>query len=202
MLNTISEKLTSYLIKKDVVTSDYAEFYIYGFMLLLSTTFSSLTVLLLSAIICNIFVGFIFLTVMMMLRFFCGGYHCTTYFNCWICTNAISAATFLIIRFLPIENFYINCAVLIFAVLSAVYIFINSPIEHENNPQSATQRKKNKRISRIFSIISATLVTTGFIFLNTNTWFIYFTSVSAALIVVALLMITEKIHRRCNNGYS
>ncbi len=202
MLNLISEKLTSYLIKKDVVASDYAEVYIYGFMLLLSTMFSSLTVLLLSAIICNIFVGFIFLTVMMMLRFFCGGYHCSTYLNCWICTNAISAATFLIIRLLPKENFYINLMILIFAVMSAVYIIINSPMEHENNPQSARQRKKNKRISRIFSVISATLVTVGFVLFNTSTLFIYFTSVSAALIVVALLMKTEKIHRRCNNGHS
>ncbi len=202
MLNRISEGLTTYLVRKDIVSSDYAEVYTYGFMLMISTVFSSLTVLLLSALICNILIGAIFLAVMMMLRFFCGGYHCSTYFNCWLCTNSISAIVFLIIRLLPAGNLFISFITLVLAVVSAIYIIINSPIEHKNNPQSAKQRKKNKRISRVLATASGLLVAVGFVFFGTNKIFIYFTAVSAALIIDALLMITEKINGRCSNEHS
>lgn len=186
--------MSGYLVRKNVVDNERSEVYTYGFMLIFSTAFSVITVLVIAALFGNLFFGALFLAVMMFLRFFCGGYHCSTYLNCWLCTNFIAACVFFIIKLLPLSNLTVNLLVLCFGVAAAIYIFINSPIENSNNPLNDKKRLKNKHISRVLTVVFASTVTIGFIFFRCLAVFSYFTAISAALVVVSILMITEKVN--------
>ena len=196
MLNSISERMSRYLVRINVVNEENVEVYTYGFMLIFSTAFSVLTVLIIAALFGNLFFGILFLAVMMFLRFFCGGYHCSTYFNCWLCTNSIAACVFFSIKLLPLKNLTVNLFVLCFGVAAAIYIYINSPIENLNNPLNDRKRLKNRRISRVLTVIFVSVLFVGFIFFRYSASFSYFTAISAALVVVAVLMITEKVNWR------
>lgn len=202
MLSEISEKLSGYLVKKDVVELKRQEVYTYGFNLIISTGFSVATVLIISSLLVNFFAGVAFLVTMMSIRFFCGGYHCSTYLNCWIVTNGIAFLAFLAIRLTPQNSLWVSVTMLIISVLSAICIFICSPVENSNNPHSEKTKQKNKHISYVFTSIYLFVVVLGFIFFRQTNNFTLFSAISTALAVVAILLITEIVKRRCKHGNS
>lgn len=202
MLAEISEKLSKYLVKKDVVELERQEVYTYGFNLIISTGFSVVTVLLISSLLINFFAGVAFLVVMMSIRFFCGGYHCSMYLKCWLVTNGIAFFTFLVIRIIPQNSFLVSAVMLIISLLSAAFIFVCSPVENSNNPHSEKTRQKNKHISYVFTAIYLAFEIFGFIFFRQTNIFTLFSAISAALAVVAILLLAEIVKRRCKYGNS
>ena len=138
----------------------------------------------------------------MSIRFFCGGYHCSTYLNCWLVTNGIAFCAFLAIRLIPQNSLLVSAIMLIISVLSAVCIFVCSPVENSNNPHSEKTKQKNKRISYVFAAIYLVFVIFGFIFFRQTNMFTLFSAISTALAVVAILLLTEIVKRRCKYGNS
>lgn len=202
LLSLVAERISDCLVTKNVVQSEYREVYTYGLSLILSTAFSIFTVLILAILLNNILSGILFVSIMMMIRFFCGGYHCKTYFSCWLCTNMIACAVFLAIRFLPKSSIYVNLAMCVVTLLCAVFIFVFSPIENSNNPLSKAKRKKNMIISRAITVCVAVLNFAGIVIFASSENTMYFMSVTSAMAVVAILMLIEIIKRRCNNEHT
>lgn len=175
MLLKISELLTKYLIKKNIVPYRKTEVFIYGFQLTLSTLASMFTIIFITAFI-NITYGLIFLVFFMPIRFCAGGYHAPTYCKCFLYTNSVFVFDLLITNIVYSYNLLPYYMIII--VICVLYLWLNTPCLNNNNPLSESYIRKNKLNSHkilvlYFVIISITCHYNYFIvILELNTIFI------------------------------
>lgn len=151
MLNAVSVRLSSLLIKKVNQVNYSQDVYTYGIEILLSTTLEIMAILLSAAFLSSAMEGVIFVVLFLSLRFFTGGYHASTYRKCFAVTVgsfwAVLLASMLLLRLNLIRILYISL------ICSAVYIIARSPIINEKQPLSTAEIIKNGKIAAILLFI-------------------------------------------------
>lgn len=136
MFASLTTKIVNFLIKNDVIKKDDQEIYIYGFDRILTTLLNIVTVVLLGAILGELYQGLIFVFAFMALRTYSGGYHANTPIQCYALTTLAILAALLVMKFIFINRFI--CLGLM--VLSSLVILLFSPIETANKPLDRIER--------------------------------------------------------------
>lgn len=191
MLEQVSEKAADWLISKGAAKKEDKDIYVYGLELSFSTLFSVFLILILALIFSDILYGILFLLCMFTIRFFCGGYHATTYLNCCLCSNSLFLVSLGITLFTP--GWLELPLTLGICVISGLYVFTKTPIENENNPMTEKKLKKNRRISRFIILVQCTLIVLGAFLLPQFASYIYMASLATG--VVAILMLVAKLQK-------
>lgn len=158
MLYKISSWLTGVFLKKNIISPNNFELLLYGWQITLATLGSLTSIFIVSLFFSPTYV-FFFLIFFVPIRIFSGGYHASTYFRCFICTNSIFVICILLSKLLLVFPSY-------FAVLlgfsSALYIYNFAPKIHPNNPLSYQEWNTNRTLSKITILLQCTFIIISF----------------------------------------
>lgn len=191
MLNKCAVLCTDWLGRHCSISEEERPIYVYGFELSISTLSSLTSILIFSFIIGHISYALFFLLFFFSLRLFCGGYHASTYARCFLITNSIFLSTAVLTEII-IKLKLIKLMPILFAV-SAIIIFIFSPVRNENHPCSEKTFLKNKRISRCLSCSYLVLYMIMFFLLKSERLLI---NSAWSFIWVSIMIVIEKIKQR------
>ena len=155
IFSLLSNKITDFLYKKEVIFQEQKEVYIYGFTVLFLNILDILIILALGILIERYLDTIVFLMVFGITRQYTGGYHAKTVSKCLVVYMLI----YLAIMFLSSSNVILVNGAIFQILLCIVYIIaviIYAPIQNDNKVISNVGRKKYK----IISIVSAICIST------------------------------------------
>ncbi len=158
MINRLSNKIVSYLIKHRAIESiaEDIEYYKYGIEITISSCLNIILILFLGIIFQIFAYSVIFLIVFISVRHFTGGYHADTYFKC----NLSLCIVFCLVVFSSfVLKRYINSTIIIFhIILSSLVITAFCPVANKNKPIPSDSINKYKFtaicLSHLYSIIA------------------------------------------------
>ena len=149
MLNKIAVNLSKRLLSHNMITEETFDIYVYGFELLISSLFSTVTVLLIGSILGKILQTLAFLITFILLRSCTGGYHANTYFLCSLVTFSSFGLVLTLseLLFIPIYVY------LLFALSGVVIVLLFAPVENPNKKLTDKKRIRFKIVSFILFVI-------------------------------------------------
>lgn len=187
MLQRCASQLVGFLYGKSELDQSKKAIYQYGTELTISTAAAVASILLLATLLGNLLWGVIFLVVFISFRLPGGGYHASTYRNCFILTNSVFLASFFLsLILLSTPNVIRNVLLLI----SCFAIWMLAPIPNPHHPVSERTLRKNKIIVRGMVVVDSLLMFLGELLLSMYSMFCIFTASVAA---VAAMMILSKL---------
>lgn len=136
MFSAISQKLTKFLLNKDVIQKENLEIYQFGIEQFLTTFLNILTTLILGILFNEVFQGILFVIAFMILRAYSGGYHASTPIKCYLFSTFSIAVALSVMKFIEINNFI--CIGLL--LLSGIVIILLSPVSTVNKPLDNIER--------------------------------------------------------------
>lgn len=192
MLHTCAVGLTKVLYRHCHLPARYEAVYIYGTELLFSTALAAFSILLISFFAGRLFSGILFILIFVSLRIFVGGYHASTYRNCFLLTNgiflaALAASTLLDRLEPPIPTLSL--------IPSLSIIWMLAPIRNPHHPLSKEAYEKNKSVGRVLVCIESIISVVADFFID-QTGISILPIVSASIAAVAVMMIISKISER------
>lgn len=161
MLHKLAEDISFYLITNKIIDIEDRDIYIYGLELLISTLFTSISILILGLLIEEWISGVAYLTVYFFLKSYTGGYHAKHYYECYI--YSIFVFIVLIIAKNIIVPIYRPIIGLFSLIFSIIVVFKFAPVTNKNNPKTEEEILKNKKIARRRTLILSIIVTLGYI---------------------------------------
>lgn len=189
IFSLLSNKITDFLYKKEVISQEQKEVYIYGFTVLFLNILDILIILALGILIERYLDTIVFLIVFGITRQYTGGYHAKTVSKCLVVYMLI----YLVIMFLSSSNIILVNGAMFQILLCIVYIIaviIYAPIQNDNKVISNVERKKYK----IISVVSAICIST----ISVIVYGIFPTmaiTISLTLFAVTILMILVVIRK-------
>ena len=189
IFSLLSNKITDFLCKNEVISKEQKEVYIYGFTVLFLNILDILIILALGILIERYLDTIVFLMVFGITRQYTGGYHAKTVSKCLV----VYVLIYLVIMFLSSSNVILVNGAMFQILLCIVYIIaviIYAPIQNDNKVISNVERKKYK----IISVVSAICIST----ISVIVYGIFPTmaiTISLTLFAVTILMILVVIRK-------
>ena len=174
MLHTCAVGLTKVLYRRCHLPARCEAVYIYGAELLFSTALAAFSILLISFLAGKLFFGILFILIFVSLRIFVGGYHASTYRNCFLLTNGVFLAAL---------------------GASTLLDRLEAPIRNPHHPLSKEAYEKNKSVGRVLVCIESIVSVVADFFIN-QTGKSILPIASASIAAVAVMMIISKISER------
>ncbi|GFN35272.1 accessory gene regulator ArgB-like protein [Tepidimicrobium xylanilyticum] len=160
MLHKLAEDISFYLITNKVIDIEDRDIYIYGLELLISTLFTSISILILGFLIRDWISAVAYLSVYFFLKSYTGGYHAKHYYECYI--YSIFVFIVLIIAKNIIVPIYRPIIGLFSLIFSIIVVFKFAPVTNKNNPKTEEEILKNKKIARRRILILSIMVILGY----------------------------------------
>ena len=186
MFKDAADDITFLLIKDKIVDIENREIYAYGLEALLLNFANILTAFLISVISGTLLHFVVFMLVFVPTRMFTGGYHAKTSESCYIKTTIIYALTVFFAKYLSwIFKGYFAALLL---VITVALVIISAPVEHMNNPLSTNERRKNRIIAIVLTVIdSLVFITLYYMTLPTAASVLILMTVNSILMMIGLL---------------
>ena len=183
----LAERITGYLVSKNIITEEEYDVYEYGYELLASSLLGVSLIIVSSIILDCLDIAVFFLCVFCGVRTFTGGFHADSYLKC----NTIFVVIFVSINYIVknlncIQN--INLVLIVMCFISTLVISIYAPLENSNKLLSEENKKRNKTKS-IISVVVLHIVE----ILLYSGFRKYSITIEVCLLCVALLLVIGKI---------
>lgn len=190
MIQTISKRITQSLLTREIIEKKLVNVYQYGTELMLSCFLTSGSILILSCIIDSFGAGLLYLAIYITLKGTTGGYHASSYKNCFIISIFLYILQTIIVKVLSTCNLpYWFWLIILF--LSSIYIFCNAPVKNHNHPIGAKSLRKNQIRARIrISALSA--ITALFYILPRQSYLLNYTVITIASIAIFMYIALRK----------
>lgn len=183
----ISNQISTYLVRKHIITEDYKEVVSFG-MEHIIVTLGNIVTFLGIGVLMNMFreTAF-FLLVFASVRRYAGGYHATTRWRCFLYSTIIVGTSLFLIKYIYINRMFYAASSL---VVGSV-IIINSPVEDRNKPLNVYEvceyRKRTVFLSTAWIVLLEILT-----FMKQE---IFAYTVWIALVWVAVLLVMGKVKK-------
>lgn len=193
MLQQCASRVVDRLYQSHTLDPSKRAIYQYGTELTLSTSAAVFSILLLAVLFGNWIWGALFLIVFFSLRLPGGGYHASTYRNCFLLTNSVFLISFGLSKLFLFSPTAVGA---VFLLGSCVVIWVLAPIVNPRHPVSMQTYMKNKNTVRGIATIASVLVFFAeWVFSLHSLFCIYSASVAA----VAVMMILTKFRGGTKN---
>ena len=187
MINSLSNKFSMYLCKRNYITKEDCELYTYGFFILFSNIFFTILILLFGIFFRRIPECLVFHISFRAIRNFAGGYHADTETRCEIFTSlCLFFASFLISLS---ANQTIQQTVLIASLISIPIILILSPLDTPEKTLDANEKRRYRKISHIIVTLIVSVIIVALYFKIT----ILLVPCCLSLVLESILLILGKI---------
>lgn len=188
-MDYFAKTFTNKLREHNVISSGEFNIYYYGFEILFSTTFTAISILLISCFINSFIFGLLYLFITMPLRSTLGGYHAQTYLRCYISSLCLYYVVSSLCQLLVTYNVP-DLWLYILLILCSVHLFTSKPVQNQNHPVSDTVLHKNKKIANKFLIFYLFLIFLFLIITDYNKDILSFCILS--ITSISLLIIISK----------
>lgn len=196
-MEKIAEKLTSYIIEKEVISNEDYEIYKYGFLTGIEILLCVITCFIISMKLQMIYECAAFFFVFISLRSFVGGLHMNSFMACYWCSVITLFITLMMIKYYPVSNE----ASMVAIISEALLVWKMSPVENINRPVDEGEAKIfSLRIKRILAAICV-----GALFVYLLNWNEILNTTMYTLLVIFISMILGMIKNKTdckghNNG--
>lgn len=153
MIKLISRKVACSLCKNEE-SNEMRELYEYAIYVFLSGLFHLISVIVLGLCFGMVLEGLVFYCSFILIRKFAGGYHAKTPTRCYIFSVITSVVALYLIKLIGYTNSVYYYIFAIIEILCIVFIMIASPLDNENKPLNA----KEKKIFKILSVVISSLL--------------------------------------------
>lgn len=144
MIHNLSNNITTFFIKKMIITNKEKDICCYGMEVILSTIIGFGVILVLSCILGKLSFGIFYLIYIVPIRMSVGGYHAKSYFKCNIIFAIFFVLAFLLCENQTVQGFkvlaYIN-------LVSVFFIMRYAPLENENKKLSDSKKNIYKHVN-------------------------------------------------------
>lgn len=127
------------LIKNKKITIEEASAYQYGYEILISSCLTFAIAVGFGLIMRCLFASILYFIMFALLRSICGGYHAKTYLKCNAIYMFISFSVLFSFKYVPADK--VTACHYCLLTLSVIITYIYAPVENENKPLSAAQKK-------------------------------------------------------------
>lgn len=121
MINYISAKSASILLRHRLIENTELNIYVYGFSLFYSTLITASVILFISLLFYTLLHGIIFICFFAIPRFFLGGYHASSFGKCFLISNLVFLLLSISSFFANFRPFYVT--ILFFYLISLLFIY-------------------------------------------------------------------------------
>lgn len=185
MVESIANKITSFLISNKAIEEKESELYSYAFSILIAFLVN-ISAILIIAYSLNIFKETVlFLLCYCPIRQFTGGYHADNYKRCLLAFMLLYIVNICFVEF--VFYYKLDYLILFEMIMSYIGICFLAPLEHRNNPLSKKELKIFKRVAVVLASIVVFLVWIGIRYNNAYK-FIYYVASSIICIFIMLIM--------------
>lgn len=150
MIDKICRTITQKLVKNNIIKFEDHDIYMYGLQLFIASIFKGIGIFAIAYGLGWIKEAAIFIIAFGILRINAGGYHCSTYFRCFIVTILTMTISIILAIFITPYNTFITIPIL---AISILLILQYAPVDTPNKPLS----NKEYTIYRKRSIVTVSL---------------------------------------------
>lgn len=161
MFLNISEKITSLLIENDSIPKEDRELYSYGFRQGFLMLLNIFTTLVIGFIFNKPLQSIIFSISYLPIRSYAGGYHAKTSLRCYVYSMLMITIVLLLLKYTYISKL----ANLILLLISALVIYILSPVQDNNKPLDKLEQVVYKR-KTVWLLVINIFISSLMLFLN------------------------------------
>lgn len=127
-MNTISNELTNWLVRTQVITEEEKELYQYGIFQIIVNLLDILSIFIMAILFHKVWATCFYIVFFCMLRKYAGGYHAKTVSGCYMITVGFATIMLLIIRFYKLPLMGLTAMWLI----SGAIVFLFAPVQNCN----------------------------------------------------------------------
>lgn len=188
MLRLIAEKCTDVLLRHGTIQDNQKAIYLYGFELFWSLALSGLSILVLGAVFHYFPLAVTFLVYFVPIRIPAGGFHASSYKNCFLATNlmAVACVTFSKWLYQVLEAEYVLWGALFAAFF---YIWFKAPAKSKKHSMKKDRIIRNRKCAR--QLLAFDVVSLLILRLVINGCVVY-TAIVALCAVALMILITQK----------
>lgn len=149
MIQSISDKIIQHAIRNEYIKQEQRDEYVYALNILLNILTTDATMLCIGFLMDMIWECIIFWLVYKVLRKYCGGFHFSTSWKCYLSSCIMCPAVLAAIRYVPYDK-------AIWGVLTAAMaavLFILSPVAAENKPLDEKEKRVFGSIAKVLVIM-------------------------------------------------
>lgn len=187
MIHLLSYKLIQHAIQNEYIKHEQADEYVYALNILLNILITDITMLAIGYFMNMLWECILFWLVYKVLRKYCGGFHFGTSLKCYLSSCFMCPAVLVIVQYAPYSQLIWGAI----TSITAIILFILSPVAAENKPLDEKEKKIFSRVAKILIIISMICWTASAIVLHNNT---VSEIISLSTVSVTLFVIVGKIH--------
>ena len=140
-----------YLSKKNILSQEDKDVYIYALEVIVLNTSLLATILLISLYMKQLLCFICFLCFFVPLRIFCGGYHAKRSEICF----PMSIISYVIVLLFVNRNLYLYQNIFLQSITFVIMLllFLFAPLEHKSHPLDESQLQRNQKIVRILLVL-------------------------------------------------
>ena len=157
IIQELAIKVFNRLNTNNNLTND-RELYIHAIVLIAHEFLNYLIVLVVAVMVNLVIESIIYMVLFSIIRRYTGGFHAKTYLKCML---SYIAFYLLFLEFYLVVNVRYIEIILILFVISVIYIYKTSPVQHVNNPLSIIEKHKYRKISMIVLFVFILLVSSN-----------------------------------------
>lgn len=187
MIKLISRKVACSLCKNEE-SNEMRELYEYAIYVFLSGLFHLISVIVLGLCFGMVLESLVFYCSFILIRKFAGGYHAKTPTRCYIFSVITSVVALYLIKLIGYTNSVYYYIFAIIEILCIVFIMIASPLDNENKPLNA----KEKKIYKILSVAMSLLLFVISLLLKWAGFDILSVAVSFGIIMCAVVVFLKR----------
>lgn len=160
MLEKISESITAFFLRNQLIETDQKEIFEYRIQKLIGTSFSACLTLIISLLLHRFFETVCYLVFFCWLRSRSGGFHAKSFFQCVLCSEGIYLISALLI--FPILELSPWPVTMLLLFLSSLLVWILAPVNHPNIAWDEGEFQESKKRTRIILGIQVLLTVVGY----------------------------------------
>lgn len=187
MINNLSAKIADKLLQNGTIVDEDYELYVYGLFMLISHLMYLILVCVFGTIFRCFIESVIFYIAFQFIRKYAGGYHAPTETRCEVISTLSILGCIGIIKMS--ETYNIQEPISLLALISAICIFIFSPLDTPEKPLSEKEYRYFRKISLVILSVISLLAVTSFCFKLRFA----FMSLCMSLILECILLVSGKI---------
>ncbi len=147
-MEVLSKKIINYALTNEYIHKEQYEEYLYILTLILNILITDITMLVIGVIMGMVWECITYWLIYKVLRKYCGGFHFSTSFKCYLSSCIMCPAVLIIIKHVPI-----NVVVLtIVAMLFSIILLFLSPVEAVNKPLDEQEIKLFGKVARLLVV--------------------------------------------------
>lgn len=195
MIEKVSTRLLNFVGSHITIDAELADVYKYGIEISISTTLNILLTMIIAFALGEPLCGLTFLSCMILIRSYCGGYHADSYFKCNCMMIILFSAAYGIgklILYFELAEFHIMSSVL---MLGFIPVYAFSPVKNKHKELSEKKAKKCRIISFVLYIAMSLI---GLYLISINS--LYGSIIIVTLVEVSVAILIEIYRQRRNEN--